>query len=79
MLKSCYGFSGKFPGRYQLVEHRLGWTLYPANLKPGQFSEAYRWANELKKIVHKGVKTYAFFNNHYAGFAPGSAQLFDDL
>lgn len=37
------------------------------------------WANELKKIVNKGVKTYAFFNNHYAGFAPGSVQLFEDL
>jgi len=37
------------------------------------------WADELKKIVNKGVKTYAFFNNHYAGFAPGSVQLFEDL
>lgn len=37
------------------------------------------WVNELKKFVNKGVKTYAFFNNHYAGFAPGSVQQFDDL
>ncbi|HSK31365.1 MAG TPA: DUF72 domain-containing protein, partial [Candidatus Limnocylindria bacterium] len=37
------------------------------------------WVNELKKIVNNGVKTYAFFNNHYAGFAPGSVQLFEDL
>lgn len=37
------------------------------------------WVNELKKIVSKGVKTYAFFNNHYAGFAPGSVKLFEDL
>jgi len=27
--------------------------------------------NELKKIVNKDVKAYAFFNNRYAGFAPG--------
>ncbi|HEY3166303.1 MAG TPA: DUF72 domain-containing protein [Candidatus Binatia bacterium] len=37
------------------------------------------WTNELKKIVTKGVKSYAFFNNHYAGFAPGSVKLFEDL
>lgn len=37
------------------------------------------WINELKKIVDKGIKTYAFFNNHYAGFAPGSVKLFEDL
>lgn len=37
------------------------------------------WAEELKKIVDKGVKTYAFFNNHYAGFAPGSVELFQEI
>jgi len=37
------------------------------------------WVNELKKITDKGVKTYAFFNNHYAGFAPGSIKQFEDL
>jgi uncharacterized protein YecE (DUF72 family) len=37
------------------------------------------WISELRKIVNKGVKTYAFFNNHYAGFAPGSVKQFEDL
>lgn len=37
------------------------------------------WSNELKKIVDRGVRTFAFFNNHYAGFAPGSVKLFEDL
>jgi uncharacterized protein YecE (DUF72 family) len=37
------------------------------------------WINELKNIVNRGVKTYAFFNNHYAGFAPGSVKQFEDL
>jgi uncharacterized protein YecE (DUF72 family) len=37
------------------------------------------WTNETKKIVTKGVKSYAFFNNHYAAFAPGSVKLFEDL
>jgi len=37
------------------------------------------WISELRKIVAKGVKTYAFFNNHYAGFAPGSVKQFEDF
>ena len=37
------------------------------------------WISELKKITDKGVKTYAFFNNHYAGFSPGSVKQFEDL
>ncbi|MGE5219427.1 MAG: DUF72 domain-containing protein [Chloroflexota bacterium] len=37
------------------------------------------WINELRKIVDRGVRTYTFFNNHYAGFAPGSVKLFEDL
>jgi uncharacterized protein YecE (DUF72 family) len=42
-------------------------------------AEMRLWADELKTIVAKGVRTYAFFNNHYAGFAPGSVKLFEDL
>jgi uncharacterized protein YecE (DUF72 family) len=42
-------------------------------------SEMTVWIEELKKIVNNGVKTYAFFNNHYAGFAPGSVKQFEDL
>ncbi|MGH7825618.1 MAG: DUF72 domain-containing protein [Candidatus Binatia bacterium] len=37
------------------------------------------WADELKKIVAKGVPAYAFFSNYYAGFGPGSAKLFEKL
>jgi uncharacterized protein YecE (DUF72 family) len=42
-------------------------------------AEMIVWIDELKKIVNKGVRTYAFFNNHYAGFAPGSVKIFEDL
>ena len=37
------------------------------------------WLVELKKFIDKGVQTYVFFENRYAGFAPGSARLFEDL
>jgi uncharacterized protein YecE (DUF72 family) len=37
------------------------------------------WAGELKKIVERGVRTFAFFNNQYAGFAPGSVESFTTI
>src|SRR5439155_16729620 len=36
------------------------------------------WADELKKIVANGTKTYTFFSNYYAGYGPGSAKLFEE-
>ena len=37
------------------------------------------WTNELKKIVTKGVKSYAFSNNHYAGFGPETSNMFREM
>jgi uncharacterized protein YecE (DUF72 family) len=37
------------------------------------------WGHELKKIAAQGTRTYVFFSNYYAGYGPGSAQLFEDL
>ncbi len=37
------------------------------------------WANEIKKIVSNGTRSYVFFSNYYAGYGPGSAKLFEDL
>jgi uncharacterized protein YecE (DUF72 family) len=36
-------------------------------------------AEELKKIVARGTRTYAFFSNYYAGYGPGSAKLFEEM
>jgi uncharacterized protein YecE (DUF72 family) len=33
----------------------------------------------IKDIVKKGTSTYIYFNNHYAGYAPGSVELFIKL
>jgi uncharacterized protein YecE (DUF72 family) len=40
--------------------------------------ETGRWARELKSLLaqHPDMEVYAFFNNHYAGYAPGSLELF---
>ncbi len=40
-------------------------------------AEMKRWASTLKRAAKEPV--LAYFNNHYAGFAPDSARLFRDL
>jgi uncharacterized protein YecE (DUF72 family) len=40
-------------------------------------SEMTRWAGAIKSQAKGPV--LAYFNNHYAGFAPDSARLFRDL
>jgi uncharacterized protein YecE (DUF72 family) len=37
------------------------------------------WIPPVKKLVEKQVPTYVYFNNHYAGYAPGSVELFSKL
>jgi len=37
------------------------------------------WVPPLRGIVEKGTRVYVYFNNHYAGFAPGSVELFSRL
>lgn len=49
------------------------------NLTEDKTLEMTVWIEELKKVAAQGSRTYAFFSNHYAGFAPGSVKLFHDL
>jgi uncharacterized protein YecE (DUF72 family) len=37
------------------------------------------WIPPIKKLVENGIPTYIYFNNHYAGYAPGSVELFAKL
>jgi uncharacterized protein YecE (DUF72 family) len=37
------------------------------------------WIEELKKLAGRASQTYVFFSNQYAGFAPGSIELFHRL
>ena len=37
------------------------------------------WLQPLRDLVLKLVPTYIYFNNHYAGYAPGSVELFARL
>jgi len=71
--ESCYA---RFVGDRKGMEAK---TRKWGQLVEDKTAEMTLWAQELKKVVAKGVRTYAFFNNHYAGFAPGSARLFQDI
>lgn len=37
------------------------------------------WIRAIDKLLERRLRVYAFFNNHYAGFAPGSIALFRDV
>ncbi len=37
------------------------------------------WIVSLREIVRKQAPVYIYFNNHYAGYAPGSVELFSKL
>jgi uncharacterized protein YecE (DUF72 family) len=38
-----------------------------------------RWVNVCQKTVRRGVSTYVYVNNHYAGFAPATVEQFEKL
>jgi uncharacterized protein YecE (DUF72 family) len=71
--KFCYS---RFIGDRKEIETK---TQTWGKLIEDKSAEMSVWSGELRKIVNRGVRTYAFFNNHYGGFAPGSAKLFEDL
>jgi uncharacterized protein YecE (DUF72 family) len=37
------------------------------------------WIGPIKEIVGQATPVYVYFNNHYAGYAPGSVELFAKL
>jgi uncharacterized protein YecE (DUF72 family) len=37
------------------------------------------WIPPIRDLLSKGVPLYVYFNNHYAGYAPGSVELFSRL
>ena len=37
------------------------------------------WIGPIREIADRGTPMYVYFNNHYAGYAPGSVELFAKL
>jgi uncharacterized protein YecE (DUF72 family) len=42
-------------------------------------SEMEIWIPEIRRLLARRLTVYAYFNNHYAGFAPGSIALFREV
>ena len=38
-----------------------------------------RWVPAIRSILDRGTTVYGYFNNHYAGYAIGSIEMFRDL
>jgi len=41
--------------------------------------EMETWIPILRRLLKRGIRILGFFNNHYAGFAPGSIKLFYEV
>lgn len=41
--------------------------------------EMESWIPEIRRLLARRLTIYAYFNNHYAGFAPGSIALFREV
>jgi uncharacterized protein YecE (DUF72 family) len=41
--------------------------------------ELMGWVNVCQRTVQRGVTTYVYVNNHYAGFAPATVEQFQKL
>jgi uncharacterized protein YecE (DUF72 family) len=41
--------------------------------------EMESWIPAIDKLLERRLRVYAYFNNHYAGHAPGSIALFLDV
>ena len=41
--------------------------------------ELMSWVNVCQRTVRRGVSTYVYVNNHYAGFAPATVEQFEKL
>lgn len=41
--------------------------------------EMETWVPAIDKLLERRLRVYAYFNNHYAGFAPASIALFREI
>ena len=37
------------------------------------------WSKRLREILEMKIDVYGYFNNHYAGFAPGSLRMLEEI
>jgi uncharacterized protein YecE (DUF72 family) len=71
--KFCYlRFLGDRKGIEEKTKH---WDKVIVNRE----REMETWIPEIRRLLGSKRVVFAFFNNHYSGFAPGSIQLFHEI
>jgi uncharacterized protein YecE (DUF72 family) len=61
--------------RKDIEEQTAAWDKTIINRE----AEITEWVRILKSVVARGIKAFAWANNHYAGHAPKTVQLFWDI
>jgi uncharacterized protein YecE (DUF72 family) len=44
-----------------------------------RYAELLEWAEILGKVQKRKIQIYAYANNHYAGYAPATVEMFQDV
>lgn len=55
------------------------WTFVWDRTRIDRTGELREWIRILKQLQEGGLRIYGFINNHYAGFAPATVELFAEL
>ena len=66
----------------RLLEDRKGiekQTKIWDNVIVDRSNELMSWVNVCQRTIRRGVSTYVYVNNHYAGFAPATVEQFEKL
>jgi hypothetical protein len=52
-------------------------------VRPALLTGSEKWAETwipiIRRLLKRGIRILGFFNNHYAGFVPGSIKLFHQV
>lgn len=85
LLKRCNPVTADFAYIRFLGDHRKMDALVDGREKPwgslavDRTRETLRWVPVVRELLRRPMDVYAYFNNHFAGYAPGSVRLFLDL
>lgn len=51
----------------------------PESLILDRSAQMREWIPLIREVAKRGAPAFIYFNNHYAGYAPGSVELFTKL
>jgi uncharacterized protein YecE (DUF72 family) len=75
LLTADFGYIRWLGNRKGIEEKTKQWDRILVNRE----REMEIWIPEIRKLLARRARVYGYFNNHYAGFAPGSVTLFHQV